>query len=66
MPNPKTDKPGFAAENQDQERDNAAKGGPSVGLGNPDDKHGVAAPYNSDTQSQIAAKGKKKKKNNRS
>ncbi len=59
MPNEKTDNRGFAAENQDKERDQSAKGGPSAGLGNPDNKHGVSAPYDADIQTQIAAKGKK-------
>ena len=43
----------------------AAKGGPSTSLGQPDDKHGVAAPYDSDLQSQIAAKGHDKKDKNK-
>lgn len=61
MPNKKTDKEGFSTENADQERDNAAKGGPSVGLGIPDDKHASARPYSADTATQIAAKSNKKK-----
>jgi len=39
-----------------------AKGGPSTSLGKPDDKHGVSKPYDADLQTQIAAKGKEKKK----
>jgi hypothetical protein len=61
MPNPKTDNAGFSTSNADEERDMGAKGGPSTSLGNPDDKHGISAPYNSDLQTQIAAKGKKEK-----
>ncbi|HVV05585.1 MAG TPA: hypothetical protein VHC96_15245 [Puia sp.] len=61
MPNPKTDNAGFSTSNADEERDMGAKGGPSTSLGSPDDKHGISAPYNSDLQAQIAAKGKKEK-----
>jgi hypothetical protein len=61
MPNPKTDNAGFSTSNADEERDMGAKGGPSTSLGNPDDKHGISAPYNSDLQAQIAAKSKKEK-----
>ena len=62
MPNPQTDKSGFTTSNADEERDMGAKGGPSTSLGRPDDKHGVSAPYDSDLQTQIVAKGKSKKK----
>ena len=62
MPNPKTDSAGFATSNADQERDMGAKGGPTTSTGIPDDKHGNAAPYDSDLQAQIAAKNKKKEK----
>lgn len=61
MPNPKTDNPGFSTSNADEERDMGAKGGPSTSLGVPDDKHGINAPYDTDLQAQIAAKGKKDK-----
>jgi hypothetical protein len=61
MPNPKTDAGGFSTSNADEERDMGAKGGPATGLGQPDDKHGVVAPYDSDLQTQIVAKGKNKK-----
>jgi hypothetical protein len=61
MPNPKTDSAGFSTSNADQERDMGAKGGPTTSTGMPDDKHGNAAPYDSDLQAQIAAKDKKKK-----
>ncbi len=61
MPNPKTDAGGFSTNNADEERDMGAKGGPATSLGQPDDKHGVSTPYDSDLQTQIAAKGKNKK-----
>lgn len=61
MPNPKTDTTGYSTSNADEERDMGAKGGPTTSLGQPDDKHGVATPYDSDLQTQIAAKGKNKK-----
>lgn len=60
MPNQKTDNKGFASENADEQEDIAAKGGPGVGLGNPDAKHPVIHPYDSDTQTQIAAKAAEK------
>jgi hypothetical protein len=62
MPNPKTDKEGFNTSNPDQERDMAAKGGPTTGPGQPDSKHAVPAPYNDDTQTQLAAKSTEKEK----
>jgi len=40
----------------------AAKGGPTTSLGQPDDKHSVSAPYDEDTQTQLAAKSTEKKK----
>jgi hypothetical protein len=61
MPNPKTDNAGFSTSNADEERDMGAKGGPSTSLGRSDDKHGINMPYDSDLQTQIAAKGKKEK-----
>ncbi|BAV08511.1 hypothetical protein SAMN05421788_11498 [Filimonas lacunae] len=61
MPNTKTDNRGFATENADISRDEGAKGGPAVGIGNPTDKHGISAPYDADLQTQIAAKASKKK-----
>lgn len=62
MPNTKTDNNGFATENADQLRDDAAKGGPMAGGGNPTSKHGIVSPYNADTQTQLAAKAAQKKK----
>ena len=64
MPNEKTDRKGFASNEADQERDMAAKGGPSTSLGKADDKHRVIKPYDEDLQTQIAAKGKHKKNKN--
>jgi hypothetical protein len=61
MPNEKTDSKGFASNKADQERDMAAKGGPSTSLGKADGKHRVSSPYNEDLQTQIAAKSKHKK-----
>lgn len=61
MPNTKTDNRGFATQNEDVLRDEGAKGGPAVGVGNPTDKHGISSPYNADIQTQIAAKAAKKK-----
>ena len=63
MPNEKTDRQGFSTENADQQGDNAAKGGPTQGLGRADSKHGVSKPYDEDLQTQIAAKGGNKNKN---
>jgi hypothetical protein len=60
MPNPKTDSNGFSTNNADEERDMGAKGGPTTSLGSPDDKHGIATPYNDDLATQMAAKSKKK------
>jgi|GEM_PF-528610 len=62
MPNPKTDSAGFSTSNADQERDMGAKGGPATTTGIPDNKHGASAPYDSDLQAQIAAKGGKHNK----
>ncbi len=62
MPNPKTDRGGFSTENADQQRDNAAKGGPMTGPGNADNRHAASKPYDEDLQTQIAAKGNKKKR----
>ena len=63
MPNRKTDSRGFATENADSERDNAAKGGPAIGTGIADGHHAVSSPYNEDLQTQIAAKGRKNNNN---
>jgi hypothetical protein len=61
MPNEKTDRKGFASKEADQERDMAAKGGPSTSLGKSDDKHRVVSPGNEDLQTRIASKNKHKK-----
>ena len=55
MPNEKTDSLGFVTENADQQRDMAAKGGPTTTLGKADDKHVAPTSTSSDTQTQIAA-----------
>jgi hypothetical protein len=62
MSNPKTDNNNYGQQSDDQERDLGAKGGPTSGLGSPDDKHGISHPYNEDIQTQLAAKSKDKKK----
>jgi hypothetical protein len=60
MPSKKTDSKGFSTENSDMQEDIGAKGGPAVGIGSPDAKHGISHPYDSDLQTQIAAKSRKK------
>ena len=62
MPDKRTDKQGFSTMKPDEERDMAAKGGPTTSLGNADDAHDVPHPYDEDTQTQLAAKSTKKKK----
>ena len=62
MPNPKTDSAGFSTSNADEERDMGSKGGPSTSMGRPDDKYGISAPYDSDLQTQIAARSGKHNK----
>ncbi len=53
MPNEKTDSLGFSTENADQQRDMAAKGGPTTTLGKANDKHTAAKPATEDTQTKI-------------
>jgi hypothetical protein len=55
---------GFVSRERDG--DLAAKGGPATGLGRADNDHPISKPYNEDLQTQIAAKSKKKKKDNSS
>ena len=62
MPNQRTDKQGYSTVNPDEERDMAAKGGPTTSLGTADNAHDVPHPYDDDTQTQLAAKSTKKKK----
>jgi len=62
MSNKKTDKRGYSTVNPDEERDMAAKGGPTSSLGISDDAHDVPHPYDEDTQTQLEAKSAKKKK----
>ncbi|MFT3933644.1 MAG: hypothetical protein QM726_08530 [Chitinophagaceae bacterium] len=61
MPDNKTDNNNYGRQSNESERDLAAKGGPTTGLGNPDGKHPISKPYDADLQTQIAAKGKVKK-----
>lgn len=56
MPDKKTDQQGYSTLNADQERDMAAKGGPTTGLGIADNAHDVPHPYDEDIQTQLAAK----------
>ncbi len=64
MPNEKTDSLGFATENSDQQRDMAAKGGPTTTLGKADNDVSIPTPATSDTQTEIAADSSKKKSEN--
>ncbi|NCI46102.1 hypothetical protein [Sediminibacterium soli] len=61
MPSKKTDTKGFASENMDMQEDIGAKGGPATGLGNPDAAHAISHPYDADLQTQIVAKGRRRK-----
>ena len=65
MPDKKIDNNNYGRQSNESERDIAARGAPSTGLGNPDGKHTIQTPYDSDLQTQIAAKGKDKKKRER-
>lgn len=65
MPNTKTDNQGFSTENADKQRDDSAKGGAMTGPGTADSKHGVNAPYDADTQTQLAANSHKKNQENK-
>lgn len=62
MANDKKDQGAYSTVNPDEERDMGAKGGPSTTLGIPDDAHGISHPYDSDTQTQLAAKSTENKK----
>ena len=63
MPNRKTDKLGFATQDPDVEKDLGSRGGPALGAGIADNHHAISRPYDEDLQTQIAAKGRKKKAN---
>lgn len=65
MANNKKDQGAYSTVNPDEERDMGAKGGPSTTLGIPDDAHGISHPYDEDTQTQLAAKSTKNKKDNK-
>ncbi len=64
MVNNKKDQNAYSTVNADEERDMAAKGGPSTTLGIPDNAHGISHPYDEDIQTQIAAKSTENKNNN--
>jgi hypothetical protein len=64
MADNKKDQNAYSTVNADEERDMAAKGGPTTTLGIADDKHGIAHPYDADIQTQLAAKSTANKKNN--
>ena len=51
----------YSTVNADEERDNAAKGGPTTSLGIADNAQDVPHPYNEDTQTQLAAKSTENK-----
>jgi hypothetical protein len=57
-----TDNNGIGSDSNAQKGDLASKGGPAAGLGKADNDHRISKPYSSDLQTQIVAKGKKKKK----
>ena len=63
MANDKTDQGAYSTVNPDEERDMAAKGGPTTSLGIPDGTHGISHPYDADTQTQLAAKSTENKNN---
>lgn len=63
MPNRQTDSQGFSTQDPDVERDIASRGGPALGPGVADNHHETIRPYDADLQTQIVAKGKKKKGN---
>jgi hypothetical protein len=60
----KTDQQGYSTVNPNEERDMGAKGGPTTTLGIPDNAHGISHPYDSDIQTQLAAKSTENKKDN--
>ena len=59
-----TDNNGNGSSSNAQKGDLSSKSGPATGPGNADNDHRISAPYGSDLQTQIAAKGKKPKKKN--
>lgn len=61
MAEKKADSQGYGTQSADEKRDLASKGGPTTGLGIPDDKHDVPHPYDEDIQTQLAAKSTQKK-----
>jgi hypothetical protein len=61
MANTRKDQNAYSTVNGDEERDMAAKGGPTTTLGIADDKHGISHPYDEDIQTQLAAKSTENK-----
>ncbi|HEX3079208.1 MAG TPA: hypothetical protein VHQ04_02040 [Puia sp.] len=57
-----TDNNGIGSNSSAQKGDLASKGGPAAGLGQADNDHRISKPFSEDLQTQIAAKGNKKKK----
>jgi len=65
MPNDKKDQQAYSTVNADEQRDMAAKGGPTTSLGIADDAHDVPHPYDEDIQTQLAAKSTENKNRNK-
>jgi hypothetical protein len=57
-----TDNNGIGSTSNAQKSDLSSKGGPAAGLGKADNDPRISKPYSDDLQTQIAAKGGKKKK----
>jgi hypothetical protein len=57
----RSDPGGIKTETTDLQRDLAAKGGPAVGIGDPQNRQ-VSSPVSEDLQTQAAAKGAEQKK----
>ena len=53
---------GYGSVSREREGDQAAKGGPSAGIGRADNDHRISKPFKEDIQTQIAVKSKKSKK----
>ena len=62
MQNPGTDNNNIGPQDNNQQSDLAAKGGPASGLGTSDGKHAISKPYEEDLQTQIVASNNRKKK----
>ena len=59
----KTYQQSYSPVNADEERDMAAKGGPTTSLGIADNAQDVPHPYDEDIQTQLAAKSTENKNN---